>query len=84
MALRAAFADPFSAVALEGSRRSRDLASRPRTGGERRGSRPGGRRDPEKDGKAAVFLPQVATEQGWGRHELLDNLCFKAGLTDDC
>jgi len=38
----------------------------------------------EKSGKAAVFLPQVATEQGWGRHELLDNLCFKAGLGDDC
>lgn len=28
----------------------------------------------------AVFLPQVATEQGWGREEMLDNLCLKAGL----
>jgi MEMO1 family protein len=34
----------------------------------------------EKDGRGAVFLPQVATEQGWGREELLDNLCLKAGL----
>ncbi len=29
---------------------------------------------------SAVFLPQVATEQGWGRDELLVNLCYKAGL----
>jgi AmmeMemoRadiSam system protein A len=28
----------------------------------------------------AVFLPQVATEQGWNREELLVNLCYKAGL----
>jgi AmmeMemoRadiSam system protein A len=28
----------------------------------------------------AVFLPQVATEQGWDREEMLDNLCLKAGL----
>jgi AmmeMemoRadiSam system protein A len=28
----------------------------------------------------AVFLPQVATEQGWNREELLANLCRKAGL----
>ena len=33
-----------------------------------------------KDGRSAVFLPQVATEQGWGRDEMLDNLCLKAGL----
>lgn len=31
----------------------------------------------------AVFLPQVATEQGWTREELLDNLCLKAGLYND-
>jgi AmmeMemoRadiSam system protein A len=31
----------------------------------------------------AVFLPQVATEQGWDREELLVNLCYKAGLTAD-
>jgi AMMECR1 domain-containing protein len=31
-------------------------------------------------GRSAVFLPQVATEQGWGRTELLDNLALKAGL----
>ena len=30
--------------------------------------------------RSAVFLPQVATEQGWNRTELLDNLARKAGL----
>lgn len=30
---------------------------------------------------SAVFLPQVATEQGWGRDEMLDNLAMKAGLS---
>ncbi|MFO7692705.1 MAG: AmmeMemoRadiSam system protein B [Vicinamibacterales bacterium] len=30
--------------------------------------------------RSAVFLPQVAGEQGWGRTELLDNLAQKAGL----
>jgi AmmeMemoRadiSam system protein A len=34
-----------------------------------------------KGGHSAVFLPQVAGEQGWNRDELLDNLCYKAGLT---
>jgi MEMO1 family protein len=33
-----------------------------------------------KNGRSAVFLPQVATEQGWGRNEMLDQLCMKAGL----
>lgn len=33
-----------------------------------------------KEGHSAVFLPQVATEQGWSREEMLDNLCLKAGL----
>jgi AmmeMemoRadiSam system protein B/AmmeMemoRadiSam system protein A len=37
-----------------------------------------------KDGHHAVFLPQVATEQGWSREEMLDNLCLKAGLTAGC
>lgn len=36
-----------------------------------------------KGGRSAVFLPQVATEQGWGREELLTHLCRKAGLPDD-
>jgi hypothetical protein len=31
-------------------------------------------------GASAVFLPQVAPEQGWGRDEMLDNLSCKAGL----
>jgi hypothetical protein len=34
----------------------------------------------QKTGKSAVFLPQVAVEQGWGREEMLDHLCRKAGL----
>ncbi len=33
------------------------------------------------DGRGAVFLPQVAPEQGWNRDEMLDNLCVKAGLS---
>ncbi|MBM4272566.1 MAG: AmmeMemoRadiSam system protein B [Deltaproteobacteria bacterium] len=33
-----------------------------------------------KDGHSAVFLPQVATEQGWTREEMLDHLCLKADL----
>ncbi len=37
-----------------------------------------------KDGRSAVFLPQVALEQKWGRTELLDNLCLKAGLPAGC
>jgi len=37
-----------------------------------------------KDGHHAVFLPQVATEQGWSREEMLDNLCRKAGLETGC
>lgn len=31
----------------------------------------------------AVFLPQVATEQGWAREETLSHLCMKAGLRPD-
>lgn len=38
----------------------------------------------EKDGRSAVFLPQVAPEQGWNREELLGHLCEKAGLAEDC
>jgi AmmeMemoRadiSam system protein B/AmmeMemoRadiSam system protein A len=34
----------------------------------------------EKDGKAALFLPQVAPEQGWNVEQTLDALCGKAGL----
>jgi len=37
-----------------------------------------------KAGRSAVFLPQVATEQHWGRDELLDHLCVKAGLAEGC
>ena len=31
----------------------------------------------------AVFLPQVAPEQGWGRDTMLEHLCRKAGLPAD-
>jgi AmmeMemoRadiSam system protein A len=31
----------------------------------------------------SVFLPQVATEQGWGRHQFLERLAMKAGLAKD-
>ncbi len=34
----------------------------------------------KKGNRQAVFLPQVATETGWGKEVFLDQLCFKAGL----
>ncbi len=37
-----------------------------------------------KGGRSAVFLPQVATEQGWTREQMLERLCMKAGLTQKC
>jgi hypothetical protein len=37
-----------------------------------------------KSGRSAVFLPQVATEQGWTRDQMLDELCLKAGLPGRC
>lgn len=36
-----------------------------------------------KSGRSAVFLPQVASEQGWNRSELLSALSRKAGLPAD-
>ncbi|HLD36511.1 MAG TPA: AmmeMemoRadiSam system protein A, partial [Planctomycetota bacterium] len=36
-----------------------------------------------KDGSNAVFLPQVAPEQGWTRDEMLNQLAMKAGLAKD-
>ncbi len=36
-----------------------------------------------KNGKTAVFLPQVAPEQGWGLQETLSQLSLKAGLPAD-
>lgn len=38
----------------------------------------------EKDGHRAVYLPQVAVEQGWNRSQMLHHLCRKAGLPGDC
>jgi MEMO1 family protein len=37
----------------------------------------------EKHGNRAVFLPQVAPEQGWDRDTMLRYLCRKAGLEPD-
>jgi MEMO1 family protein len=37
----------------------------------------------EKRGHRAVFLPQVAPEQGWDRDTMLRALCRKAGLAGD-
>ena len=37
----------------------------------------------ERDGRRAVFLPQVAAEQGWDRTTLLEHLAQKAGLPRD-
>lgn len=34
-------------------------------------------------GRSAVFLPQVAPEQGWDRETTLRYLCMKAGLAAD-
>jgi AmmeMemoRadiSam system protein A len=36
-----------------------------------------------KDGRRAVFLPQVAPEQGWDRDTTLSQLSLKAGLAQD-
>ena len=36
-----------------------------------------------KDGKSAVFLPQVAAEQGWDASKMLTHLSLKAGLAAD-
>jgi AmmeMemoRadiSam system protein B/AmmeMemoRadiSam system protein A len=37
----------------------------------------------EKSGRSAVFLPQVAPEQGWDVDETLEHLSMKAGLAPD-
>jgi len=36
-----------------------------------------------KDGRSALFLPQVAPEQGWNINQTLTNLSLKAGLPSD-
>ncbi len=37
-----------------------------------------------KEGRSAVFLPQVAPENNWSRTEMLENLCMKARLPSGC
>lgn len=36
-----------------------------------------------KEGRGAVFLPEVAVEQGWNREQTLSHLAKKAGLPSD-
>ncbi len=36
-----------------------------------------------KEGRSAVFLPEVAREQGWNREQTLSHLARKAGLPED-
>ena len=36
-----------------------------------------------RGGRSGLLLPQVATEQGWGREEFLVHTCRKAGLPDE-
>ncbi|MGB8658635.1 MAG: AmmeMemoRadiSam system protein B [Candidatus Zixiibacteriota bacterium] len=36
----------------------------------------------KKGYRQGVFLPQVATEQGWDRTTFLNEVCFKAGIND--
>jgi AmmeMemoRadiSam system protein A len=37
----------------------------------------------QKGRHSAVFLPQVAPEQGWTREQTLDHLCVKGGMPAD-
>lgn len=37
----------------------------------------------KKEGKSALFLPKVASEQGWDLYTTLQHLCRKAGLKKD-
>jgi AmmeMemoRadiSam system protein A len=37
----------------------------------------------KKNGRQAVFLPQVAPEQRWNTEQMLSNLSLKAGLNED-
>jgi len=36
-----------------------------------------------RGGRSGLLLPQVATEQGWNREEILVHTCRKAGLPDE-
>ena len=36
-----------------------------------------------KKGRSGLLLPQVATEDGWDREEVLRHVCLKAGLSPD-
>jgi AmmeMemoRadiSam system protein B/AmmeMemoRadiSam system protein A len=38
----------------------------------------------QKGARSAVFLPQVAVEQGWDRKTMMERLCRKAGLPSGC
>jgi AMMECR1 domain-containing protein len=36
-----------------------------------------------REGSRGVLLPQVASDNHWGREEFLDQCCLKAGLPPD-
>lgn len=38
----------------------------------------------ERGPARGLLLPQVATDQGWGREEFLDHTCRKAGMQPGC
>ncbi|MEO8383076.1 MAG: AmmeMemoRadiSam system protein A [Acidobacteriota bacterium] len=37
----------------------------------------------QRNGRAGLLLPQVASERGWDRETFLDQTCVKAGLSPD-
>ena len=85
MALQAAIADPRFGPVRPGELRGIEIEvsvlTPPRVVGKVDDIQPG------RDGvvfrlgdKGAVFLPQVAREEGWSRAALLENLALKAGL----
>jgi len=89
MALKSAFADPrfypLGAEELDQVEVEISMLTLPRTVSGPAEFRVG--RDGvilQKEGRAALFLPQVAPKEGWGRDETLDHLCLKAGLERGC
>jgi MEMO1 family protein len=87
-ACNAAFADPrfapLSPGELEGLAIGVSVLSRPRPVADWRAIEVGRHGVVlSKQGLSALFLPQVATEQGWGLEEMLSHLAVKAGLPPD-
>ncbi len=87
-ACNAAFADPRFAPLTPGELESLtvevSVLSRPRPVADWRAIEPGRHGVVlSRQGLNAVFLPQVAPEQGWGLEEMLSHLAVKAGLPPD-